>query len=454
MSFEDQLQEFLSTPLGEVAYDAVTRIEDASEEAWLVGGGMRDVLLGKIPDDVDIATSALPGKIKEIFPRHASAGSAQAGEEYGSLFVKHRGTLLHITTFREDDEASDGRHPESVVFGDRKADAARRDFTINAIYYHPVRRELFDPYEGQRDLTDQLIRFIGDPTTRILHDALRALRAVRFRADLRFQYDPETYVALKEQAGGVERLSGGRVRDELERVLLVANPAQALNDLHELTILSRILPEVDDLKGLAQPPTYHQEGDAWDHLLKVLCIFREDDDIDVRVAALLHDIGKVGTFKRRERIRFDEHAKVSGKMTTQILDRLQYTKERKEKIVWLITHHMMLGPTLEMPEKRQVHWYFHPWFPDLMRLFWLDIAGTEPSDFALYEKVETHYHQFLDAHPRPPKPLLTGEEVMTMLGIGPGERVGEVLAKLHEAHLQKKITTKAEAREYVRQLGF
>ena len=347
---------------------------------------------------------------------------------------------FEVTTFREDDEASDGRHPESVVFGDRKADAKRRDFTMNAIYFHPISRELFDPFNGAGDWHEKLVRFIGEPAIRIKHDALRILRAVRLRATIDGQYEPETYKALGELAEMTDILSGERKLGEFEKMLACPHPDRALEDLWELRILQRMIPELADCKGIPQPADYHHEGDVWEHMLRLSRNFPPEHGPDVRLAGIFHDCGKAVTFSIKERIRFDEHATKSAELMTNALKRLQVPRKRTEKLDWLVRHHMMMGTFAELTEERKAHWYFHPWFPELLQIFWLDIAGTDPANYSLYEAIVKDRDAFLDSHPRPEKPLLTGEDVLKLLGIQSGPRVGEVLQALHDAQMKKEVT--------------
>lgn len=440
------IDQALRSPIGERAYKIVATLTDAGFDAWWVGGGVRDMLQEKMPTDIDIATSAKPDEVRKLFTR-----ATDEGDRFGSARILLGHDMFEVTTFREDDEASDGRHPESVVFGTREQDAKRRDFTVNAIYFHPISREIYDPYDGEGDLKERLIRFIGEPGIRIKHDALRILRAVRFRARLEGQYEPETYAALRENASMIEVLSGPRILEELEKILANAHPDRALEDLWELGVMSLILPELYVCKGVAQPADYHKEGDVWDHLMQCIRSFEPEDTADVRLAALFHDCGKAKTFSRKERIRFDHHATVSAELTSEVLRRLGASKKRIEKIDWLVRHHM--GMTfLDMPEERKGHWYFHPYFAEILRIFRLDIAGTTPSGYDLYDKIVTDYHRFLDAHPAPAKPLLSGDEVMKLLGIGSGAKVGQVLKTLNEAQSRKEITTKGEAKEFMRKL--
>lgn len=434
----------LATPRGERAYKIVETLMGAGHEAWWVGGCVRGMLMEKIPTDIDIATDALPERACGLFKR--SDGSAAA---LGSVRILLGNDVFEVTAFREDDEASDGRHPESVAFGTRQKDAARRDFTVNAIYWHPISRELYDPFAGEADLKERLIRFIGEPAIRIKHDALRMLRAVRFRALLEGQYHPETYRALEEQAALVEILSGERVRTELEKMLLGPHPDRALRDLRDVGILRHFLPELAACKGIPQPADYHREGDVWEHTILCLAHFQPEHTLDARVAALFHDCGKAETFSLRERIRFDHHAVVSAGLAAKAMERLQFPAARRRKIEWLIRHHMSMT-FLEMSDDRKARWYFHPWFPELLQLFALDIAGTDPADFSLYDGIVRDCHAFLDAHPRPEKPLLTGDEVMEILRLQPGEEVGRALKRLHDAQIRGEVRSKKEARAFLR----
>ncbi|PIP65578.1 phosphohydrolase, partial [Candidatus Peregrinibacteria bacterium CG22_combo_CG10-13_8_21_14_all_49_11] len=277
----------LRTKHGEHAYKVVERLTDAGHDAWWVGGCVRDMLLGQEPSDIDIATSALPNEIIALFDK-----VDVQGKEWGSLHVTVGKEVFHITMFREDDAASDGRRPEAVVFGSREQDALRRDITVNAVYFHPITRELYDPCGGEKDLQEKLIRFIGDPALRIKHDALRMLRVVRFRALLDGQYHPETFIALKELASHIEILSGSRRLEELDKILLGPHSARALEDLWELNILEYMLPELYACKGVPQPADYHHEGDVWEHMLLCTKGFTEEHGKDVRLAVLFHDCGK------------------------------------------------------------------------------------------------------------------------------------------------------------------
>lgn len=452
---KDIISQTLDAEYGRHAYQIAEKLQDAGYDTWWVGGCVRDMLKGEIPKDIDIATEAKPEEIEKIF------GRSSGGEHtFGSMRVSIGKDTFEVTTFREDDEASDGRHPEKIMYGTREQDSKRRDFTVNALYYNPISRELYDPFGGEADLEENLIKFIGDPATRIKHDLLRMFRAVRFRALLNGQYEPSTYRAIQELAYMVnENLSAERVMQEIEKMLAGPHPDRAFEDLWELGLLKEIWLELHACKGIAQPADYHHEGDVWDHTMHVIKNFRPEHGADVRLAGLFHDIGKAVTFSRKERIRFDEHATKSAEITKEILTRMRLPNKRTEKICWLVKHHMMMGTfatepgskaeKTELSEERKAHWYFHPWFAELLQVFWLDAAGTEPSSFEFYDAVVQAYHTFLDSHPKPEKPLLTGQDVMDILGISPGAKVGRILQTLHEAQVRKEVTTKAEAKHFV-----
>jgi tRNA nucleotidyltransferase/poly(A) polymerase len=438
----------LHAPHGDGGYRVVEILLDAGFEAWWVGGCVRDMFLGHIPDDIDIATNALPNEISALFPK-----SDDTAAHLGAIVVSYKGHTYELTTFREEHEISNGRHPESVSFSDREADAKRRDITINAMYWHPISGELYDPYEGEKDLSEKLVRIIGDPEVRIAHDSLRLLRIIRFRALIDGQYHPDTFHALHALSQTIEVLSGERRFRELQKMLLGPCPERAFEDLWETDIIEHLIPELHKCKGVAQPPDYHKEGDVWEHTMLCISAFTDDHSADIRWATLFHDIGKTETFSITDRIHFDGHASASANSSDKILTRLQCPKKKVEKIHWLIEHHMMMGNFVDMNTERKAHWYYHPWFIELLQLFWLDIEGTRPQGFELYESIISDYNEFLDSHPLPPKPLLSGEDVMDILGIQPGEKVGEAIKQLYEAQLRKEISTKKEAKEFVSSLS-
>lgn len=436
----------LSTKHGEKAYSVCEILLDSGHDAWWVGGCVRDMLRGNIPEDIDIATNATPNDIVKLFPKNDDTAAA-----LGSIIVSVSGHTFEVTTYREDHTLTDGRFPESVTFTDMETDALRRDITINALYWNPISSELRDPFDGENDLQEGLVRFIGDPEVRIEQDALRLLRVIRFRALINGQYHPDTFKALHSKAQNVAVLSGERRARELQKILLGPRPGLAFEDLWETDVIEHLIPELHACKGVAQPHNAHKEGDVWDHTMQVIASFTEDHGADTRWAALFHDIGKPETFSiDEERIKFNEHAKKGGEIAAKIFDRLQFPRKRNEKICWIIEHHMMMGTFETLDDTRKAHWYYHPWFIELLQVFWLDIAGTTPSVFDLYDSIIKDYNAFLDSNPRPKKALLSGEDIMEALSIPPGEEVGRILKELEKAQIEKEVTTKAEALEFIK----
>jgi poly(A) polymerase len=253
-----------------------------------------------------------------------------------------------VATFRSDSGYSDGRRPDAVTFTSAEEDAKRRDFTINGLFYDPLKGEIYDYVEGQADLKERMVRFIGNPHQRIQEDHLRILRAVRLKNTLQFQYHPDTYRAVVEYHGLVSRISGERVRDELNKIMLSEQAVEAWEDLLETGMLEVLLPEVYAMKGVAQPYQYHHEGDVWEHAKESLQSLSKYASLNLRWATFLHDVGKPVTFRLKERIRFDHHAQEGAKIAEKILRRLNFPRKDIHHIGWLIEHHMMLNQLLEL----------------------------------------------------------------------------------------------------------
>lgn len=434
-------------------------LKAAGHEAYWAGGCVRDMLLGIKPKDFDIVTSAKPDEIEELLEH-----TIPIGKEYGVILAIKNGHNFEVATFRSDSGYSDGRRPDAIEFTSAKEDAFRRDFTINALFYDPLTEEVFDFVEGQVDLRDKLIRFIGDPEERIKEDHLRILRAIRFKNSYNMQYHPDTYKAIKKHVHLVEKITPERVRDELNKMITGDNPGQAFEELFEIGALEILIPELCELKGLAQPLQYHKEGDVWDHSIRALeALTNEEDDpnplpenppsIALKWATFMHDIGKYKTFSvDSERIRYDKHAEVGADIAKDILKRLKFPKKDIERVHWLITHHMMVVPLIEMPDGRRRHWFLQPGFEELLEVYRADSMGIVPLDLTLYEKVKKLYKHEIAKLKLMPKQLISGEEIMKELNLEPGEKVGEVLKQIREKQLSGEIETKEDARAFLKKL--
>jgi len=429
------------------AIEIVKTLQDAGHTAYWAGGCVRDFLMGRHPKDYDIATSAKPDEIEDLFEK-----TIPIGKSFGVITAEHNGHHFEIATFRNDSGDSDGRRPNAVTFSHPAEDAFRRDFTINGLFFDPIYEEFHDFVGGQDDIKNKLIRFIGDPHERILEDHLRILRAHRFRNILQFGYHPDTYHALRKHAHLSNKVSWERVRDELNKIMMSPHSAVAFEDMQDTGVLEHIFPELEACKGIAQPPEFHREGDVWNHLMDSISALDEDVPLIARWAVLFHDIGKPETFKIAERIRFDGHCEASAEIAERVMRRLRFSRQDIDHVSWAVKHHFMMVDLLKMSIGRQRHWFLDPRFPTLLILFYADAAGTTPVDLSLYEKVKAEYEFVKEKFGSMPKPLLSGKEVMEIHGLQPGPQVGEILKKAMEHQLAHDFETHEEALAWLKQL--
>jgi len=239
----------------------VKTLRKAGYDAFWAGGCVRDILLMREPKDYDIVTNAKPDVIEDLLEH-----TIPIGKEFGVILAIVNGHHFEIATFRSDSGYSDGRRPDAVTFSHPEEDAKRRDFTINGLFYDPIKKQILDFVDGKRDIKDRLIRFIGDPHERILEDHLRIVRAIRFKTTLDFQYHPETYRAIKKHAALAAKVSSERLRDEFDKIMLDDNPVEGWEDMEDTGVLGYVMPELLELKGVAQPVEFHHEGDVWDQV--------------------------------------------------------------------------------------------------------------------------------------------------------------------------------------------
>ena len=261
-------------------------------QAFLVGGCVRDLVLGREPADFDVATDAVPERVQELFPN-----SNAVGAQFGVLIVTEEGTHVEVATFRSDVSYSDGRHPDAVVYSHTpQDDVQRRDFTINGLLLDPQTGEVLDFVGGKADLQAKLIRAIGDPARRFAEDKLRMIRAVRFAARLGYTIEPATFAAIRDRAREIGQVSAERQRDELTKTLTEGAARRGFELLDDLGLLTHVLPEVVRMKGVQQPAQFHPEGDVWVHTRLMLEGLSAGCSPTLAWGALLHDVGKPPTF--------------------------------------------------------------------------------------------------------------------------------------------------------------
>jgi len=429
----------------------VKTFQKAGYEAYFAGGSVRDMLMEKEPQDFDIATSALPDEIEKLMEK-----TFPIGKQFGVILAVVNGHHFEIATFRSDSSYSDGRRPDAVLFKSAKEDAVRRDFTINGLFYDPIKKKVIDYVGGQDDIKNKIIRFIGEPHERVKEDHLRLLRAVRFKNNLMFEYDAMTKKAVTELAELVDDISRERVADEMTKMLLHPHRAHSMRELDKFGILERIIPELTDCKGIKQPHEYHLEGDVFTHILKSLHDMPPEwASKELVWTVLFHDLGKPATYKQKpDRIHFDGHAPLSANMAEKALRRLKFPRAEITKICWLIEHHMSVGYIPEMRRAHQVAMFWHPWFEDLMRLLYCDAHGAMPEDLSLYNQLMKMYHEFkdeklLESHF---KTLITGAELQKEFGIPPSPVISEILTSMREAQIEGEVKTKAQAKKFVKKI--
>ena len=425
-----------------LARSIVARLRAAGHQAYLVGGCVRDLLLGRAPKDFDVATDARPDRVSELFER-----SEQVGAHFGVVLVRENTSQVEVATFRSDASYSDGRRPDAVRFeGDPRQDAMRRDFTINALLLDPDTNEVLDFTGGREDLRRRVVRAIGAPDERFQEDHLRLIRAVRFAARLGFEIEPATMAALQRLHGLIVKVSPERVRDELARILTEGGARRGFELLDETGLLGDILPEVAAMKGVAQPPEFHPEGDVWTHTLLLLEKLR-DPTVTLAAGALLHDVGKPPTFRVAERIRFDGHVEEGVRLAHGILTRLRFSSDQIGQIEALIAHHMRFKDTGQMRESTVKRFLRMENFAEHLELHRLDCLSSS-GKLDTYKRVLARLEELGEEELRP-KPLLTGRDLIEQ-GYTPGPAFGKMLAAVEDAQLEGSVGNKEQALALVR----
>jgi len=418
-------------------------LRDAGFEAYLVGGCVRDLLMKREPKDWDFTTSATPEQIQALF------SDSFYENEYGTVGVKTgsedaRLAIVEVTPYRKESAYSDRRRPDTVVFGTSlPEDLARRDFTINAIALDESSGQIIDPYKGQKDIKDKIVRAVGDARERFDEDALRMLRAIRFVAELGFGIDGDTATAIGENSKHLRHVSCERVRDELVRILNSDQPMDALILMQKLGVLEVILPEVAVAVGVEQNKAHSY--DVFEHLLRsVQHAADKHFSQEVRLAALFHDVSKVGARRHSEEKddwSFHGHEVVGSRETRKILERMRFPRETADKVVKLVRWHMFFSDpdliTLSAV-RRMVRNVGEENIWDLLNLRICDRIGTgRPKEQPFrFRKYKAMVEQAL-RDPISVKMLQTnGNHIMEKFHEKPGPKIGHVLNALLEEVLE------------------
>ncbi|HZN40095.1 MAG TPA: CCA tRNA nucleotidyltransferase [Planctomycetota bacterium] len=399
------------------------RLRAAGGRVWLVGGTVRDLLLGVVPRDYDIATDLVPAQVARVLPdadhRHADLGACRVLSASGPVA---------ITSLRADGKYGDHRHPDSVRFvREPEVDALRRDFTINALYLDVERSEILDFTGGRRDLAARTLRTIGEPSRRFGEDALRLLRGLRFAARFDLEIEAATAAAMTEAAPTLSVLSPERTFAELSDAFTSRGRGRALQLLVELGLAAVVLPEVAAMRGVTQPPLYHPEGDVLTHVCLVLDHVPEGD-LGLAWSAVLHDVGKPPTWRlAADRIRFDGHDTLSARMADGILQRLRASTELRDLVVEICEKHIHFAALPQMRPRRRERWMRTPHFRRHLEFHRADCLGSH-GKLEIYEFARAMLEQL----PPVEAPLVVGKDVLA-LGIAEGPVVGRLLAQVQAA---------------------
>jgi len=428
------------------AEDIVRRLRDAGFSTFWVGGCVRDFLLGREPQDYDIATSALPEQVEQLFKR-----TVAVGRKFGVMIVVEDGRQFQVATFRAEADYQDGRRPEKVVFSSAEADAQRRDFTVNGLFFDPLAGQLHDWVGGEKDLQAKIIRTIGAPEERFAEDHLRLLRAVRFAAQLDFKIESQTLAAIQRLAPNIERISAERIRDELVKLFSPPHAARGLAGLRDSGLLPGVLPELVATLACEQSPDFHPEGTVFEHIRLMLEKLPAGADPSLPWAVILHDIAKPATAEldpATGAIHFYGHEKVGAALAERILTRLRFPKKQVEEIAACVRHHMQFKDVKQMRTATLRRLLMRETFPLELELHRLDCLGSHGS-LNLYEFLVEQATE-LKNQPSLRPPLLTGEDLIA-LGLKPGPEMGVLLAEVRDRQLQDELKTPHQARAWVKQ---
>lgn len=415
-------------------------LEKAGFEAYLVGGCVRDLLINREAKDWDVATSATPLEVQKIFPESVYEN------DFGTVGVKTNSEdsklkVVEVTTFREEGKYTDRRHPDEVKFAKTiEEDLSRRDFTVNALAINFAKGKfdkIIDPYGGEKDLKENIIRTVGIPDERFQEDALRLMRAVRLATELNFQIEMNTRKAIEKNAGLLEMIAKERIRDELIKILMADRAAQGIILLEELNLLQYIIPELRE--GLGCDQNKHHIYTVFEHNIRALdYTAKQNYSLLIRLASLLHDVGKPATKKGDgPDSTFHGHEVVGAKITAQIIDRLRFPKDFGEKVIHLVRHHLFyynVGEVTAAGVRRFLARVGPENIDDLIKVREADRIGSGVPKAVPYKL--RHLLFMIDkvkSDPISPKMLkVSGLDVMKISKLEPGPKIGYILSILLE----------------------
>lgn len=424
------------------ALEIVRTLAQKGFTAYFAGGCVRDMVMRKTPKDYDIATTAKPAEVESLFPK-----CIPVGKQFGVMIVVIGEYRFEVATFRVEAEYTDGRRPDSVSFSSPEQDAARRDFTINGLFYDPIRRKIIDYVKGREGVKNRMIQTIGNPDERFQEDYLRILRAVRFAANLSFRIEDKTWQAISRHRHKIHRVSQERIRDELIKLFTRPNAGLGLELLSQSGLLQEILPEIEAMKNVKQPPEFHPEGDVFIHT-KMLLDQLKAPSVTLAFGALLHDVGKPPTFSEENgKIRFYNHAHLGAEMARSILSRLRFSNREIDDVVSCVENHMKFANVREMRIGKLKQFVSRSNFPVELDLHRIDCMASH-RNLSLFRFLKKRLNDFQKEELKP-KPFVSGNDLIVM-GIPPSPVMKEILSDVYLEQLEGRLRTKEEMLDWVK----
>lgn len=431
------------------ATQIIKRLQEAGHITVFAGGCVRDKVMGRMPKDFDIATSATPDQVEALFSH-----TIPVGKSFGVIVVIENGMQFEVATLRNDSKNSDGRRPESVAFTKSlREDAKRRDFTMNAMFFDPVTEELLDFFGGMFDLEDNLIACVGEPRLRFEEDKLRMMRAIRFACTLGFDIEEYTFNAIRENADKINEVSMERIKMELDKILLSDKPSIGIKLLKRCGLLPIILPEVNDTILTEQSPKFHSEGNVFKHSMMVLDATRKStNNLNALWAALLHDIGKFHCSKVEEdgTISAHGHESIGAEMAERIMKQFKSSSDHTDMVVAIVRDHMKIKAADKMKKFKLRRFMAMEHFEDLLLVSSADSLSSIPADsndlvgrLDWLERVLDIKSEF-DNEVKLPDPFITGKDLIE-LGFTPGPIFGKIKSDMMDLQLSGEVNTKEEA---------
>ena len=426
--------------------EILDKFDKAGYEIYIVGGAVRDIVMGRLTNDWDFTTNATPEEIIKIIP------GGLYNNQFGTVFTDNPDELARpheITTFRKEEGYTDFRHPEKITWGKSlKEDLARRDFTINSLALDK-NLKIIDLYKGQEDIKNKLIRTMGDADARFGEDALRMMRAVRIGAEISFLIEDATFEAIKKNAPLINKIAKERVKEELFKILASPNPYDGIVLFRNAGLMAEILPEMEKCFGVEQKsPGRHHIYDVGDHLLMSLKNCKSTDTV-TRFATLIHDIGKAQTYKKLESgvITFYNHEMVSTKIAENIADRLRFSNKERDKFIKLIRWHQFTVDERQTDSalRRFLRNVGLENVEDMLALRVADRLGGGARETSW--RLEEFKTRIIEVQKQPFSVndlKIDGNDVMKELNLKPGPEVGKILNDLFDKVVEKKVENEKE----------